>query len=1102
LEKTIKSNETILVYLLVLGGHTDIIPSLQCEQPSLFCDHLKSDAGPPPIATHRLHYEASDPILQTCSRLGLKNTPQNKVFVIFVPAYLNGHDGLINMTYYEALSGCDLGVFPSYYEPWGYTPLESAAYGIPTITTDQAGFGLWVAQQIGSTGGVILLQRRGKAIAVIEDNLYDILDEFLNWTEVEILERRKMARYAAEQANWAEFFNAHRKAYEQALAVSAERRAQQILIEERAEQKRVFAGTVSTQPHFRAFTAVVSIPENISRLRELAYNLWWAWNPRALDVFATLGSKLWEEVGKNPIKMLESVTPEMLVEAAESSSFLALYDQVLKQFDEYMGEVRESAGRFSSMEIKYSAPVAYFSTEYGLHETIPIYSGGLGTLAGDHLKTASDLNILLVGVGLLYKNGFFKQVIDNNGIQLAEYPDNDFSAMPVQLVQDDRGNAVQISLELPGRILFADIWEIKVGKVSLYLLNTDVPMNTPQDRRITDRLYSADQRTRIEQEILLGIGGVRLLTKLGIKPSLYHINEGHSAFLIFERIFVLMRDEGLSFDEASEVVRGSIVFTTHTPVEAGHERFTKDLMEYYFSTFVKRCGLSWPQFWELGCIESGDDKPFFMTVLALKMAFRSNAVSRLHGNISRRMWRNIWKGFHDTDVPIGYITNGVHTMSYIAPRMKDLLDIYLRMDWWKELANKERWVRAQKIPDAVLWRTRNELKQKTVDFLVENVSKNWAKFGYSKKWREELLAKLNPSALFIGFGRRFAPYKRADLLLSDLDRLDRVLNDKNRPVHVIMAGKSHPNDEMGKNILKKVIDACKDERFRGKLFFIEDYNIRVTRHLVQGVDVWLNTPRRPHEASGTSGEKVVVNGVINFSVSDGWWCEGYDGTNGWTIGPVVKDRPDNRPNADEEDAQSLYSLLENTIIPLFYERSESGIPEKWVAIIKRSMQTLGPMFNTERMLTEYYDQMYLPAATREQELTAGSYKLAKELADWKLKIPMRFSSVKLLDVTVEGIYGDTVHVGQPIVVNARIDPGRLAPEEILAELLLGRAEGSDFIEAPQCITLEISGKEDGVLIFSAQYEVKQNGLYSYGIRVMPHHKNLASKHETGLILWG
>ncbi|MCG6534575.1 MAG: alpha-glucan family phosphorylase, partial [Syntrophales bacterium LBB04] len=682
LEKSLKDQETALAYLFVLGGHKDLIPSLQCGQPSLYCNYTRSEAGaPPPIAPHRLDFEASDPILQTCSRLGLKNGQQNKVFVIFIPTYLNGHDGLINMTYYEALSGCDLGVFPSYYEPWGYTPLESAAYAVPTITTDQAGFGIWAEQKVGDSGGVILLRREGQDYGAIEDKLYNLLNNFLSWTEGERLERRKLARQAAAQATWSDFFSTYRQAYDMAVAVAAARYVKLMARAEREEKVRVFAGTVSTQPHFRTFVAVANLPANISRLRELAYNLWLAWNPRALNLFATLDPKLWEETGKNPIRILESTSPKRLLEASENSSYLALYNQVTTHFDQYMDEIRDEACRLSPLEIKCSAPVAYFSTEYGLHETLPIYSGGLGTLSGDHLKTASDLNIPLVGVGLLYKNGFFRQVIDSNGVQLAEYPENDFSTMAVQLVQDDRGNAAQISLELPGRILFANIWEIKVGRTSLYLLNTDVPANTPQDRRITDRLYSGDQRTRIEQEILLGMGGVRLLKKLGIKPSVYHINEGHSAFLILERIAILMSEEGLSFEEAGEVVRGSTIFTTHTPVEAGNERFPRELMEYYFASFVKKCGLAWSQLWDLGCKESGEDKAFFLTIMALKMSFMTNAVSRLHGRISRHMWRDVWKGFHDSDVPIGHITNGVHMKPYIAPRLRGMLGVDLGPDW-------------------------------------------------------------------------------------------------------------------------------------------------------------------------------------------------------------------------------------------------------------------------------------------------------------------------------------------------------------------------------------------------------------------------------------
>ncbi|MBU2028183.1 MAG: alpha-glucan family phosphorylase, partial [Proteobacteria bacterium] len=691
-------NQTILAYLFVLSGYTDLIPSLKS-------DAARPDPVNPPIATHRLHNEASDPILQTCDRLGLKNLPQNRVQVIFVPAYLNGHDGLINMTYYDALAGCDLGIFPSYYEPWGYTPLESAAHAVPTITTDQAGFGLWAQKSAGECNGIILLKRIGQEWSAVADNLHAVFHDFLGKKEEDLQSMRAAARAIASRANWKDFFQNYQKAYGRALA-AAEARAEKLTAEDlRTEMKYTFAGMVSVSPHFRTFTAVANLPEKISRLRELAYNLWWIWNPGARTLFSSLDPNVWAVMGNNPVRMLENVSPERLLEASENASYMNLYTQIFKQFEDYI-EDRAPAPQVGPMNgLKWSSPVAYFSTEYGLHECLPIYSGGLGTLSGDHLKTASDLNIPLVGVGLLYKNGFFKQIIDKNGAQTDEYPENDFSSMPVQIVQDDRGDAVQISLELPGRTLFANIWEVKVGRVSLYLLDTDVQRNAPQDRRITERLYCAEQRTRIEQEILLGMGGVRLLKKLGIRPRVYHINEGHSAFLVFERIASLMTEEKFSFDEASELVRGGTVFTTHTPVEAGNEQFSKELIEHYFANFVKRTGISWSQFWELGKKESGEGKPFFMTILALKMGHKSNAVSRLHGQVSRRMWQEVWKGFDEADIPIGHITNGAHVLSYIAPRMKTLLDTYLGMGWEKDISDAERWERVSDIPDTVLWRT-------------------------------------------------------------------------------------------------------------------------------------------------------------------------------------------------------------------------------------------------------------------------------------------------------------------------------------------------------------------------------------------------------------
>ena len=1089
-------DQTILAYLFVLSGYTDLIPSLKS-------DTVPPDPTNPPISTHRLQNEAFDPILQTCERLGLRNLPQNRVRVVFIPAYLNGYDGLLNIPYYEALAGCDLGVFPSYYEPWGYTPLESAAYAVPTLTTDQAGFGLWAQKVAGDCNGIIMLRRRGQTPGAITENMLGIFKDFLGRNQDELQCMRVNARAVAGRANWKDFFQNYRKAYSRALSASKERTEKFAGEELKAELKYTFAGAVSVSPHFRTFTAVANLPPQIERLRELAHNLWWAWNPLARELFSALDPKLWAGIGNNPVRMLETVSRKRLLEASENASYLNLYRQILDQFDRYMGDRNPSPLIGPINGLKWPQPVAYFSTEYGLHDCLPIYSGGLGTLSGDHLKTASDLNIPLVGIGLLYKSGFFKQTIDRNGRQIAEYAENDFSSMPLEIVRDDRGNAVQISLDLPGRTLFANIWEIHVGRVSLYLLDTDTSRNTPQDRRITERLYCAEPRTRIEQEILLGMGGVRLLKKLGIRPHVYHINEGHSAFMLFERIGSLMKEEGLSLDEAAEVVRGSTVFTTHTPVEAGNERFSRELMEHYFSNFVKWTGISWSQFWELGRKESDEGKSFFMTILALKMSHKSNAVSRIHGQVSRRMWREVWKGFDESDIPIGHITNGAHVLSYIAPRMKTLLDIYLGLDWDRHITDPERWARIQDIPDTALWRTRYELKQKLIDFLREDLSRNWGKYGYSKTWQEELFARFNPAGLIIGFARRFAPYKRANMILSDLDRLDRILNHPTRPVHIVFAGKAHPNDEMGKDLLKKVTDACRDDRFRGKIFFVEGYDIRIARHLVQGVDVWLNNPRRPLEASGTSGEKVVANGVLNLSVSDGWWVEGYDGTNGWTIGPVVKGLREETGNADEEDAQSLYALLENSVIPLFYDREMSGIPDKWIAMIKRSMQTLVPRFNTDRMLIEYFRDLYLPTSRREHQLHENSYRMARELADWKRKIPMRFSSLRLIEVIIEGIHGDTILVEQPFDVSVRIDPGKLEPEEILAELVIGRKDGSGFVEPPEYIPLVPAGRDaDGVLTFSVSHTIRHSGAYAYGIRVLPFHPHLAAKQETGLIYWG
>jgi phosphorylase/glycogen(starch) synthase len=525
-----------VAFLFVMGGHMDLLPSLKEH-------YTRPDSGPLPIATHRLHYGASDPVLETCKRLGLRNMPENRVSVIFVPAPLDGKDGFLNLPYYEALQGCDLGVFPSYYEPWGYTPLECAAFAVPTVSTDLAGFGQWVRQMSSGYDGVQILDRRNQEPAAVEEELKEILRESFSWTEPDWLRMRKGARLLALHAGWNDFYGAYLAAYDRALGTAFERSAK-MAVTDKEEKKHVFAGTASTQPHFRTFTAVAHLPEKIGRLRELAYNLWWIWTPRALDLFATLDPKLWLDMGNNPVRMLETVSSERLSEAAENPSYMALYGQIMGQFDDYMEEKTSDSNPYAANGIRWSSPVAYFSTEYGLHECLPIYSGGLGTLSGDHLKTASDMNIPLVGVGLLYKNGYFRQIIDRNGIQVAEYPENDFSSLPVQIVRDDLGADGPIALELPGRTLYANIWEIKVGRVSLYLLDTDVPRNTLQDRSITSRLYGADPRVADRAGIQLGAGGVRLLKKLGDPTSGLSHQRWALAFLIFERIADLMSGSG------------------------------------------------------------------------------------------------------------------------------------------------------------------------------------------------------------------------------------------------------------------------------------------------------------------------------------------------------------------------------------------------------------------------------------------------------------------------------------------------------------------------------------------------------------------------------
>jgi len=706
-----------------------------------------------------------------------------------------------------------------------------------------------------------------------------------------------------------------------------------------------------------------SLPRRISRLGDLAHNFWWVWNPEAQMLYRLVNQRMWDEVNHNPVMFLKKVDRSYLNAVANDRLYLDLYDRVMDNFDIYMSA--KNAWYSATYPELSGKKIAYFSFEFGLHESLPVYAGGLGVLSGDHLKEASDLGLPLTGVGFIYNQGYFIQRLTEDGWQETGTHYLDFSQSPVIPVYDENDQPLTISVDLPGRAVFARIWEVRVGRVSLFLLDSNVEANTENDRQLTSRLYSNDLEVRVSQEILLGMGGVRLLRRLDIHPDVWHMNEGHSAFLAIERAIEMVR-AGMTFEQAVEQIKKSNVFTTHTPVPAGNDQFPLWLVDKYFSSVWEELGLTRDQFIDLGRQVMPWGESFCMPVLALRLSERANAVSELHGQVSRRMWHFLWPKCKVEDVPIRHITNGVHTGTWIARRLRMLFDRYLGADWMDHVDDPDMWSLIDNIPDEELWAVRTHLKRKLTLYINNRARDAWQRGGIHPV---QVLASgifLEPYSLTIGFARRFATYKRANLLLRDYDRMIRILTDADRPVQVIFAGKAHPADEPGKLLIQQVYRAVKDSRSGGRLVFLEDYDMNMARHLVQGVDVWLNNPRRPNEASGTSGMKAALNGVLNLSVMDGWWREGYNGTNGWAIGEDADALDPNQQ--DEMDSRSLYDRLEKDIVPLYYaNRSTDNIPTGWLARIKDSIATLAPQFSTRRMVREYIDQMYIPSMQPETE---------------------------------------------------------------------------------------------------------------------------------------
>jgi len=722
-----------------------------------------------------------------------------------------------------------------------------------------------------------------------------------------------------------------------------------------------------------------SLPRRINRLGELSYNLWWAWNHEGFMTYYLIDPVLWERINHNAVSFTRKVSRPRLNAVINDREYLEHYDRTLTKFDQYM---KNEGSWFATKYPQHKdGLVAYFSFEFGLHESLPVYAGGLGILSGDHLKEASDLGIPLVGLGFIYNQGYFVQRITEDGWQETSNYNLNFIEAPLFPLLGEDGNPVKVTVDLPGRKVFARIWQVQVGRVALYLLDTNVDENSPADRQLTDRLYSNDPEIRLSQEILLGVGGVRALRLLGYNPTVWHMNEGHSAFLCVERIRELVSSsgqghpecsDGVSFEEASDTVRKTNVFTTHTPVPAGNDQFPIYLIDKFFSQIWPELGLSRDQFVDMGRHVQPWGETFSMPVLALKLSEQRNAVSELHGKVSREMWRFLWPEKRVDDVPITSITNGIHTSSWLARRMALLFNKYLGSDWLQHISDLDMWEQVEKIPDSEFWETRQYYKHKLILFAHDRIRYQWSRGAVTTAQVVAGGVLLESQPLTIGFARRFATYKRAYLLMRDFDRLLKIITNPDTPVQIVFSGKAHPADEPGKLIIQQVYRAVKDNKTAGRLAFLEDYDLNVARYMVQGVDVWMNTPRRPNEASGTSGMKAALNGALNFSVLDGWWHEAYNGRNGWAIGG---DEDVSDPNLqDEQDARSLYDTLENEIIPLYYKNlSDENLPTDWIAMVKESIRTLAPQFSMQRMVQEYMDNLYAPAlqATIQPEKKPG-----------------------------------------------------------------------------------------------------------------------------------
>ncbi|MBR2368160.1 MAG: alpha-glucan family phosphorylase [Alistipes sp.] len=1074
----------VAVPAATVGARQDLIQHLENKESAI-------DPSQKRYLTHYLESEAWDQVSQSIEG-SILSTTASRVKVLFVPTYLNGHDGIFDMPYYDVLAGVDLTVFASYYEPWGYTPLESVAYGVPTVTTTLAGFGLWVAKH-ANHNGVDIVRRDDYNEREVVLQITDVIRKYMDMDAESFAQARLSAQEISSTALWSKLFNEYKEAYEEALDNSVSR-TNRVLIDggSRAEQINfVRQQLTSNKPSWHRLMIEKGIPERLKPLEELSRNLWWCWTPGAQELFEDADAELWVKVDRNPIALLDKISATRYDELLADKEFLKKMDAVYKQFCDYMSEKPSPE----------HAKVAYFSMEYGLHSSLKIYSGGLGILAGDYLKEASDRNVPMVAVGLLYRYGYFTQRLSAQGAQEATYEAQNFFKLPISPVRDEFGNWVTTQVAFPGRVLSARVWKCQVGRTDLYLLDADYEANLEEDRQVTYYLYGGDWENRLKQEILLGVGGIRALVKMGIKQQVYHCNEGHAAFIGIERIRNLIAKKHLSFSEALEVIRSSSLFTTHTPVPAGHDAFPESMIRQYMSHYPDVLGITWDQFINLGKTNPSDpNEKFSMSVLACNLSQEVNGVSWLHGEVSKDILGNMWPGYFKNELHIGYVTNGVHFPTWVASNLRRLYSKYFGKAFEGHTYDIPAWQGVHKIDDTELWQERMVLKERLIKTIRKRFSDPTQVRLQSPRQMVQVVESIRPDVLTIGFARRFATYKRAYLLFTNLERLSALVNNKERPVQFIFAGKAHPNDKPGQDLIKRIVEVSAMPEFVGKIVFLQNYDMELARRMVQGVDVWLNTPTRPLEASGTSGEKCVMNGVMQFSVLDGWWVEGYKEGAGWML-PMERTYADQRYQ-DELDAEMIYNTIEEQIVPLYYDRSDDGVPHRWVNSVKKCVADIASNFTTNRMLIDYEERFYNKLAERKGLMLDNNYLMARQIAAWKRKVSAAWDNIAILDVKRAEIENEAIFVGKKYHFELTLDLAGLNKEDIGAELVVAtQIEAGQAANIVDTRRLEVVAAEGSTVTLALDYKPEHTGMFDVALRIFPSNDKLEYRMDFALVKW-